>query len=105
MVGDQSRAREESPPVLPRNDPGTELRHIWSGRVLGLLNETCIGNCAILPDLMSRFRARPDDKTSAKKFRLAFIDAFAESPLLSITPTGLPTSFGAKYLEEHQSCA
>jgi len=103
MVGDQSRAREESPPVLPRNDPGTELRHIWSGRVSGLLKETCIGNCAILPDLMSRFRAGPD--VSAKKFWLAFIDTFAESPLPSIPPMGLPTIFCAKYLEEHQSCA
>ena len=62
--------------IVASHDPSTELRRVWSGQISGLLKETCIGNCAILPEVMSRFTPAPDDKTSAHNFRLAFINAF-----------------------------
>ena len=62
--------------IVASHDPGTELRRIWSGQISDSLNETCIGNCAILPEVMSRFTPASDGRTSARNFRLAFINAF-----------------------------
>jgi hypothetical protein len=64
--------------MVAAHNPTAELRRVWQGQVSGPLDDSCIGNHAILTAVFQRFSPVGDPKADAFKFRTAFIDAFTD---------------------------
>ena len=63
--------------VVASHYPTAELRRVWDGRVSAPLDQTCIGNCTILSEVLNRFSPSGEAMTDAKTFYAAFLNAFS----------------------------
>jgi hypothetical protein len=83
--------------LLVAHAPHADLRRIWKGRVSDPLRESCIGNAAILPEVMKSFSSAGDERTDAHSFRSAFLDAFTNRRIhLGAGVGGFPISLEAR---------
>jgi hypothetical protein len=65
-----------------------ELRRVWNGQVSKPLEETCIGNCAILSEILKRFSPSGEPSSDAKNFEFAFLNAFTSRDVFAGTGVG-----------------
>jgi len=74
--------------MIAYHDPHSELRRVWNGQVSAPLQQVCIGNYSIIPEVLSRFVPAENAAVSAKNFIHAFLNAFTDRQVFAGTGVG-----------------
>lgn len=65
-----------------------ELRRVWRGHVSDPLEQVCVGNCSILPEILKRFSPTGRPGADAKNFEFAFLSAFTDRDVFAGSGVG-----------------